>query len=134
MHTLEKFLVGSEIRMRCQEVALRGDDWSLITDPWAGTHYRCELYGSNGHCPVRTIMGSDNGPPEVPDVVDAIAAEAAVVEESRSYEEWARQMGFDPDSRRGERVYRTARRQARLLRALVGDEAYRTLLWETERL
>jgi hypothetical protein len=134
MHTLEKFLVGSEIRMRCREVALTGDEGSLITEPWAGRHYRCELYGTNGDRPVRTIMASDNGPPEVADVVDAVAAEAAVLEETGSFEEWALQMGFDSDSRHGERVYRTVRRQARLLRALLGDEAYRTLLWETERL
>ena len=46
----------------------------------------------------------------------------------------AERMGFDLDSRRGARVYRTERRQAWLLRALLGGEAYRKLLWETERL
>jgi hypothetical protein len=134
MHTLEQFLTGSELRMRCREVTLDANQAFLITDGWAPKHYRCELYGSNGHRPVTTIMGSDNGPPEVPDVLDAVAAEAAVVEEAGSYEAWALQMGFDPDSRRGEQIYRTERRQARLLRALLGEETYRELLWETERL
>ncbi|HEY5318789.1 MAG TPA: hypothetical protein VIJ20_12445, partial [Solirubrobacteraceae bacterium] len=76
----------------------------------------------------------DDGPPSVADVVDVVAAEAAVAEEAGSYEEWALQMGFDPDSRSGERVYRTECRQAKLLRALLGDEAYLKLLWEIERL
>ena len=67
-------------------------------------------------------------------MLDAVAAEAAVVEQARCYEEWAAEMGFDPDSRHGERVYRTERRQAKLLRALLGDHAYKVLLWETERL
>jgi len=63
-----------------------------------------------------------------------VAAEAAVVEATGSYEAWAVHMGYDPDSRRGERVYRTERRQARLLRALLGDEDYERLLWGVERI
>jgi hypothetical protein len=134
MHTLQRFLVGSEIRLRCQEVALDGNHDFLIKEPWAAKQYQCELYGSNGDRPVTTIMASDNGPPEVADVIDAVAAEAAVVEETGSYEDWALQMGFDPDSRRGERIYRTERLQAKLLRALLGNSGYRRLLWEIERL
>jgi len=134
MHTLEKFLAGSELRLRCREVALDEHQGFLVADPWAAKHYRCELYGSNGHRPVTTIMASDDGPPEAADVLDAVAAEAAVVEDSGCYEAWALQMGFDPDSRRGERVYWSERRQAKFLRALLGEEAYRELLWETERL
>ncbi|HWF73329.1 MAG TPA: hypothetical protein VG186_08290 [Solirubrobacteraceae bacterium] len=134
MHTLEKFLAGSALRLRCREVALTGNEGLLMADVWAAKHYRCELYGANGHRPVTAIMASDNGPPEVADVLDAVAAEAAVVDDTGSYEEWAQQMGFDADSRRGERIYHSERRQAKALRALLGEEAYRELLWETERL
>ncbi len=134
MHTLEKFVGDCELRMRCREVVLDGDQGLLIPDPWAAKHYRCELYGANGARPVTTIMASDSGQPEVVEVLDAVAAEAAVVEDTGTYEQWALHMGFDPDSRRGERVYRSERRQARLLRALLGEEDYRELLWETERL
>jgi hypothetical protein len=134
MHTLEKFLAGSELRMRCQTVALNGDEGLAIADPRPAHHYRCELHGANDDAPVTTIMPSDNGPPEVADVLDSVAAEAAVIEEAGCYEAWALQMGFDPDSRHGERIYRRERRQARNLRALLGEEAYRELLWETERL
>jgi hypothetical protein len=83
---------------------------------------------------VRTIMVTDDGPPDLAEVLDAAAADAAVIEETSCYEEWAAQMGFDPDSRRGELVYRRERRQASLLRELLGDEDYPTLLWEIERL
>jgi hypothetical protein len=134
MQTLEKFIGGSELGLRSREVTANGDPECLIDDPWTAEHYRCELHGSNGDRPVSTIMASDTGPPELADVLDAVAAQAAVVEEAPSYEGWALQMGFDPDSRRGERVYRNERRQAKRLRALLGDEAYRRLLWETERL
>jgi hypothetical protein len=134
MHTLEKFLAGSELRMRCEQVAPNGDEGLLIADVYGDHYYRCEVYGTNGARPVRTIVATDNGPPEVADVLDAAAAEAAVIEEAGSFEAWALQMGFDPDSRRDERVYRSERRQARHLRALLGEAGYRELLWETERL
>jgi hypothetical protein len=134
MHPLERFLVGSELEMRYREVTLGSDHSFLVAEPSAAKQYLCELYGSNGDRPVTTVMPSDNGPPEVAEVVDAVAAEAAVIEETSCYEAWAERMGFDLDSRRGARVYRTERRQAWLLRALLGREAYRKLLWETERL
>jgi hypothetical protein len=134
MHTVEQFLAGSDLEIRCQEITLNGDHGFLIAEPWAAKQYLCELRGSNGDRPVTTVIGSDNGPPRVAEVLDAVAAEAAVVEQARCYEEWAAEMGFDPDSRHGERVYRTERRQAKLLRALLGDHAYKVLLWETERL
>lgn len=134
MDMLEKFLAGRRLRMRWEEVPVDGDHGWHFSRPWAARHYKCELYGVNGDRPVTTIMPSDNGPPEVADVVDAVAAEAAVIEEARSYEEWALQMGVDPDSRRGELAYRRERRQARYLRLLLGEEGYRKLLWEVERL
>jgi hypothetical protein len=134
MQTVERFLVANQIRMRCHEVAVGADHGLLITPPWGAKHYECELYGSGGHRPVTTIMASDDGPPDVTEVLDAVAAEAAVIEETTCYEEWAGQMGFDPDSRHGERVYRSEGRQARLLLELLGDEDYRALLWEIERL
>jgi hypothetical protein len=134
MQTIEKFLVATAICLRCREVTGQGDQGFLIAERRAAKQYLCELHGSRGDPPVRKMMGSDNGPPNMADVVDTVAAEAAVVEETRCYEAWAERMGFDPDSRRGEQIYRTERRQARVLRALLGGEGYRKLLWETERL
>jgi hypothetical protein len=134
MQTLEKFLAGSDVSMRCREVPVHADHDLLIDQPWPLKQYACELYGSNGHRPVRTIVGSDNGPPEIVEVLDAVAAEAAVAEEADGFEAWADQMGYDRDSRRGERAFRAERRQAKLLRELLGEESFCRLLWETERL
>jgi len=134
MQTVERFLDTSQVHIRCHEVVPCDDHGFLIIPPEAAKHYECELHGTNGHRPVTTIIAADSGPPDLAEVLDALAAQAAVIEETSCYEEWAAQMGFDPDSRRGERVYRSERRQAKLLRELLGDEGYRTLLWEIERL
>jgi hypothetical protein len=136
MQTLEEFLNGSDLAIRCRPVGVNRDayDGMPVPDPLPVYRYSCELHGSNGDRPLRTVVATDTGAPDIRDVLDGVAAEAAVVDEARRYERWADQMGFDRDSRRGERAYRAARRQARLLRGLLGDERYEELLWEIERL
>ncbi len=134
MQTLEKFLASSEVSLRCREVTLGGHEKLVVFEPWARKQYLCELRGTNGDQPIKAVLGSDNGPPDIVEVLDAVAAEAAVTEEAGGFEQWAVQMGYDPDSRRAERIYRAARRHARLLRGLLGEDDYRGLLWETERL
>ncbi len=134
MQTLEKFLHGNDVAMRCRPVTVNGDPVTLVAEPWAPEQYSCQLYRSNGHLPLTAIVGSADGAPELHDVLDAVAAQAAVVDQAHGYEQWARDMGFDPDSRNGERVYRAARRQAKLLRQLLGEDQYARLLWQTERL
>ena len=134
MQTLEKFLTGSEVSMRCREMPSRHDHDGGVADPWATKHYTCELHGSNGHRPIRVVIGSDDGPPAIIDVLDALAAEAAVAMEADGFEAWAAQMGYDPDSRTGERAYRAGLRQAKLLRDLLGESDYQRLLWDTARL
>jgi hypothetical protein len=134
MQTLTQFLNGADIAMTCHRMTEKDEPPPPVAEPWAPSHYACELRGSDGERRLRTIMGSDNGSPDLPDVLDTVAAEAAVAESAEGYEQWAEEMGFDPDSRTGERVYRAARRQAKVLRALLGDGPYRELLWNTERL
>jgi hypothetical protein len=134
MQTLEKFLVGSDVWMSCRELPSNGGHEGAIAEPWAPRHYVCELRGSNGDRPVRRVIGSDDGPPDLVDVLDILAAEAAVVEDSGDFEGWAAQMGYSPDSRRAERTYRAELRNSKLLRGLLGEDGYRRLLWETMRL
>jgi hypothetical protein len=134
MQTPEGFLADSQVSMRCQEVTANGDHEPRVIDPSAAKQYACELYGSNGTRPVRTVIGSDDGPPELIEVLDTLAAEAAAAEEAGGFEAWAARMGYDPQSRRGERAYRAEVRRGKLLRQLLGDDRYAQLLWETERL
>jgi hypothetical protein len=120
--------------MRCRELTANGGTPFAVAEPWAAKHYLCEVQGSGGARPVKTVIGCDTGPPEIVQVLDTLAAEAAVTEEAASLKAWAAQMGYDADSRRGKRAYRAELRRARLLRRLLGEGDYQRLLWETERL
>jgi hypothetical protein len=86
MQTLEKFLVGNEVVMRCREVSPNGNQRLLITAPWASHQYRRELHATeDDRTIITTIVGSDEGPPEMPDVLDEVAAATAVVEKARCF-------------------------------------------------
>jgi hypothetical protein len=98
------------------------------------TMYHCELLAANGARLTVAIVTTNGSRPGTAEILDALAAEAAVVEEADCFETWASQMGFDPDSRNDERIYRAARRQADCLRRMLGDADYHRLLWRTSRL
>jgi hypothetical protein len=134
MQPIEDFVAACAIKMQCEEVDLAADDRFRAADPWAPGHYRCRLRSNHRVGRITITLGSDDGPPELSDVLEVLAADAAVVDEAQSFEDWAIQLGFDPDSRYAERLYRAAQRQACRLRELLGDEYYSRLLWETKRL
>ncbi len=72
--------------------------------------------------------------PTMAQVLDTIASDAAGYEDSGSFEEWAMNYGYNPDSRQAERTYRLVEQQSRELRRFLGKEAYESLLRDTERM
>lgn len=71
--------------------------------------------------------------PTLADVLDCLASDSASVENS-SFEDWARALGYDTDSRKAEKTYRICQEQSDQLRSLLGDSQFKALLFETERL
>lgn len=109
-------------------------------DAWSkgAKHYYCTLK-SVGRGPAKEFhtyfsMGSAHKhAPTLPGVLDCLASDAAGYENARTFEEWANEYGYDPDSRKAERLYNIIREQAKELEQFLGADSYHTLLWETER-
>lgn len=59
--------------------------------------------------------------PKTDDVLSSLARNSDVLEYPR-FEDWAGDLGYDPDSREAERVYRLCLAQALALRAAIGDD------------
>lgn len=103
-------------------------------------HWRVVVKMSDGDRPVKMTtyfsMGSGhNGKaPELGDVLDCLASDAASVENARDFADWCSEYGYDTDSRKAHRTYTVCKRQAERLRKLLGVTAYDDLLWNTERL
>lgn len=72
--------------------------------------------------------------PTVEDVLDSLSHDSSSYDNSRSFEEWASDLGYDPDSRKAYATYQTLAEQAKLLRHFLGDDAYKELLWDVEGL
>jgi len=66
--------------------------------------------------------GSLHGEPTVADVVSCLISDAEGVKNARDFEDWARDLGFDPDSRKAERIWKVCiKLQARIERLLGED-------------
>lgn len=130
--TLAEFIVRETIVMRAvPDGRSRSDDgWEF--DAWICCLSR-QQKGRRLTVPFKMGLGHKGAPPALADVLDCLAADAYSVENARDYEEWAGEYGFDPDSRKGYAVYETCRKQSERLKRFLGDDAYETLLWNTER-
>lgn len=90
------------------------------------TSKRMTVYFSQGSAHTRE--------PEARDVLDCLASDAAGYDNAGDFGNWCSEYGYDGDSRRAERIYRTVKAQAGRLRAFLGEVGYERLLYRTERL
>ncbi len=106
------------------------DDWSR-----SASHYRCTIRQGRKRIGTYYSMGSaHSNPPTLEMVLDSLASDAASYLNSRSFEEWASDLGFDPDSRKAEKTYNAIAVQVGQLIRLLGDDGVKTLAFKVERL
>ena len=81
----------------------------------------------------RNTLIAEPTPPELDRVLDCLASDASGYDNSRDFEDWCSEYGYDTDRRKAEKCYRDCGEQAKHLRHLLGEDSYRELL-EAERL
>ncbi len=67
---------------------------------------------------------TEGTPPTVQQVMESLWCDAQSVESVSGFEDWARDLGMDTDSRRAERIYNSTLEQTKKLRKLLGPVAY----------
>jgi hypothetical protein len=72
-------------------------------------------------------------PPTCADVLGNLASDASMADNAATYEDFASELGYDPDSRKGERIYQACRKIADDLRRFLGNVDYDFLLYKVER-
>lgn len=86
-----------------------------------------KLYTTFGEMPARVSeTNKTQPPPKLEDVLYCLVSDASVLDYA-SYEEWAPDLGYDPDSRKGEEIYRQCVKQSLGLRRLIGNETLEAL-------
>lgn len=90
-----------------------GDHWR-VTLRRKGKHgvRRMALYFSKGY-------GHNGAEPTAAEVLNCLRSDAWGADEL--FETWACDLGFDPDSRSAEKIYKTVRRQTAKLRQFLGE-------------
>ena len=67
--------------------------------------------------------------PTASDVLECLASDASGVDNAQSFDDWCAEYGYDNDSRKAEKTYKTCQRQADNLRNFLGNENFETLLY-----
>jgi hypothetical protein len=129
--TVEQFITDHKLKLTSHEVTIRPD--KLMSD--SCFHFRCRI--SQGSRGFSFYWSQGSGLPAMSafnDVLDILAADACGYENCGSFEEWAAESGYEPDSRSAERVWKAVKRQSeQLKRLLLGNEAYEQLIWNVNR-
>lgn len=111
---------------------------------WEADHYICEFRGPDFDPqkpdPSRSFRtryskgsGHHGKPPTKSEVFDCLASDASSVDQSRSFEDWASEMGYDGDSRKAFKIYKACERLAARMKEFLGEAAYEELLYKVER-
>ena len=92
---------------------------------WKADHYKCTLTHAPGGARRQMTVYFSQGlgicaDPTAEGVLYCLLSDASV-EDARSFEEWASDLGYDPDSRTAERTYQTCLKQTQRLRTFLGD-------------
>jgi hypothetical protein len=118
------------------EVEETGENPSMSDPKWEARHYKCLIHCGGRRATFYYSMGmSHEKEPELEGVLDCLASDVSSVVCARHFEEWARDLGYDTDSRRAEAIYKSCLEITRKLKRIFVDEnAFKELLFNTERL
>jgi hypothetical protein len=128
--TIDQFIRANRISMTAE----RWHENPSMLDSANMDHWKCALRSGNKRMTVYFSMGyGHNGKaPKVADVLDCLSSDASGIENARSFEDWCSEYGYDTDSRKAEKTFKTCEHQAKRLSNFLGSDAFQTLLWHTE--
>jgi len=102
--------------------------------PAGSTHWMCTFTAGAKALLVYYSMGPAlTGEPQIVQVLNCLADDAAGYEFAGGYEEWCADYGYGPGDRDPKRIYATLKREAGKLRVFLGDAAYDELLNDVDR-
>jgi hypothetical protein len=102
-----------------------GRDWEH--DAWSCTFRKSGEQGSVTF-PYRAGIGHEGRTPKAADVMGDLLLDAESYDDADGFEDWARDFGYDTDSRRAERMYLACGETSRRLRNYLGADVYTRLM------
>ena len=126
--SLTEWMRRTNTRRVMYRPAKNSDEWGPGTRHWTVTL----RHDSGRTLAVPFSQGSAHkDPPTARDVLSCLVMD--IPEDGATFEEWAADYGFDPDSRRAERIFRAVERQTLALREWAGPDFESLRLVDTDR-
>jgi hypothetical protein len=98
-----------------------GDDWRHTAQPWT---VKLTFKDGDQRRALTVPFWTGSGwtrEPDAADVLSSLVSDASSVENARSFEEWASDLGFDTDSRKAFATFQECERSAKRVRRFLGD-------------
>jgi len=135
---MEQFIADEKLSMTLEPVPMNPASEGAEGDErrWADESFHYKIHIRKGRKSFSTYysIGSLNTEaPDLAEVLHSLASDMAGFENARDFEDWASEYGYDSDSRRAERTFRSIETQSNKLKTFLGEEAYKKLLWDIER-
>jgi hypothetical protein len=134
--TIDEFIDTHGLTMTAVQVPARTDALSHETWDLGATHWMCIIIRPGlASMVVEYTMGSAyTDPPKLRDVLSCVASEVTSVRCEPDFESWADSYGYETDSIKAVRVYKSIKRQSRDLVRLLNKDLVRVLCEEVEQL
>ncbi len=120
--------MGTTVKMLVNRHKIKADSvWAdrnpnMDDMPNGSSHYKVTLKGFGRRYTLYFSMGpAHTKEPEAADVLDCLLSDSDV-ENAQGFEDWAGNLGFDPDSRKAEKIYNACLKSAEKLRRFLGDK------------
>lgn len=143
---IEKFIEDQGITMEWAPIPmnpnLEDDEPDIQGRRWADEAFHYKVVFKKGSKRLVSYFSMGAGlpdPPEVSEVLDSLASDAAGYENNPDFDGWVREYGLDADEededpyRKHRKGFKLVKQQAEKLKKFLGDQAYEELLWNIER-
>jgi hypothetical protein len=121
----------SSINQRTDPDPVRASEWDRTANHWRVTLSRSFPAGRGKYGAFTTPFSQGSAhrkPPSTDDVVSCLASDCQLAENCLTFEDFASELGYNPDSRKAERIYDDLVKSARQIRRWLGEEAFADLL------
>jgi len=124
---LQRFIRVQKLTMECGRVDSRSD--GLNNEAHLTRHFRCRIRKGAKQMSLYFSQGSAHvKDPTLEDTLESLSLDGSSYDNSRGFEDWAAEYGYEPDSRKAEKIYKAVKRQQDQLERLLGEEAYAEFL------
>ena len=130
--TIAEFIHSNRIALTAQ----RASSNPAMPASFDMDHWKCVLRRPRHTLTVYFSMGRGHHgkEPVCANVLDCLASESARIDNSNKFDDWCADFGYDTDSRKAERAFKSCQHQALRLKTFLGSSLYAELLYGTERL